>query len=83
MLRRYEAFWLAVGMLASVVIAVVASISASNRALRDSEQRSCGSLLAEIRVYQESPPTTAAGRGLQRAKLEQYRIQKCPEGKTP
>ena len=79
----YSIALLAGGMFVSMLVAVFISVAASNRALRESEQRSCAALRAELEAYTETPPTTAAGRNIMRAKLEQYRVQRCPEGANP
>jgi hypothetical protein len=79
----YSLATFALGMVMCMTIAVVISIQASNRAIRESEQRSCNALAAEIKVSQETPPSTKAGEALYRARLDQYRIQHCPEGDNP
>jgi len=79
----YSLATFALGMVMCMTIAVVISVQASNRAIRQSEMRACNALAAEIKVSQETPPASEAGRALYRARLDQYRIQHCPEGKTP
>jgi hypothetical protein len=79
----YSLATFALGMVVCMTIAVVISVQASNRAIRDSERRSCNALRAELGAYAETPPTAPAGINIMNAKREQYRIQHCPEGNTP
>lgn len=72
------ACWFAAGTLASMMGAVAISVQASERAIRESERRQCSEIAAEVRGWQEQPPTTAAGQNQLRTKIELLRLWECP-----
>ena len=71
----YLAAWLVIGVLASMSIAVIISVSASKRAVResigreikareDARRATCGVIRTILAGYTEAPPETATGREL-------------------
>jgi hypothetical protein len=74
----YSLAMLALGMLVSMMVAVVISIQASERAVRESERRQCESLAADIQAYVVQPPRTPAGIEQLRAKRALYQTWGCP-----
>lgn len=75
---RYSLATLAVGMLVSMMVAVVISVQASEKAVRDSEVRQCESVAADIRAYELTPPQTDVGRQQLKTKRDLYRAWGCP-----
>lgn len=63
-----------VGNVLTLVLAVVLVKNIS----QDSERKSCGTLAATIKAYVEVPPTTPAGKNVERAYREQYQLLGCP-----
>lgn len=89
--RYLAAILLAVGVVSPVASGVV-SVVLSNRTLHAAEQRSararaeqivitCNTFAALIAATEETPPTTAAGRNVQRAYREQYNALGCSHRK--
>ncbi len=74
----YSLAMLAAGMLVSMMVAVIISVRASEKAVRDSERRQCENLAAEIRGYEIEPPRTPAGAEQLRAKVNLYQAWGCP-----
>ncbi len=88
---RVPIYWLFVGaavMFISPLLSIWASVTIAERNARETQQaqaaasekariRTCGTFTALLDVYIETPPSTAAGRGVQEAYLEQYRALGC------
>lgn len=70
------------GVVASVPIGVILSVVLSTRiAEKNTEEllrQQCSTNRAVIQAYRETPPTSAAGRNVEKAYIDQYRILGCP-----
>lgn len=77
------------GLLASMVAAVSVSVAASDRAIRENEERnrqarveghraSCLLINSQVNVYREEPPMTPAGKKAAEAWEEMRRVFACP-----
>lgn len=80
----YSLAMLALGMIVCMLAAVVISVRASERAVRDSERRQCESVMSDVEAYLQTPPQTEAGRNQLRTKQDLMRLWGCPiprEGK--
>ncbi len=85
--REHKSGWLLAVMTATLVAMVAfGMIYVNQRAeyfVRQSEQRDCSSLLADIDVYAEAPPATRTGLGQWRSKVERYGQIGCEPPLTP
>ena len=74
----YSLAMLALGMIVCMMAAVVISVRASERAIRESERGQCETIQADVDAYREEPPTTKAGRNQLRSKEDRLRDLGCP-----
>lgn len=77
----YSLAMFAIGMIICMMAAVVISVRASDRAIRDSERRQCETIQADVDAYLDEPPTTPAGWNQLRAKQARIVELGCPKPK--
>ena len=74
----YSLLLAAAAMVVCMLAAVVISVQASERAVRESERKQCESVAADIKAYEDVPPATAAGKEQLRTKRALYQTWGCP-----
>jgi hypothetical protein len=75
----YSLLLAAGAMIVCMMAAVVISVRASDRAVRESERRQCESVLSDVVAYRLTPPVTEAGKNQLRSKEELLRLWGCPK----
>lgn len=82
--RQYSTYVLLTSSLAATVLSVVINVLLMDRAFNEADRqraevdrRSCSTLAALIAVYDESPPQTETGKGVELAYRDQFNAFNC------
>jgi hypothetical protein len=60
------------------IVSVEVSIKIGQHSIREQLRIQCGTNAAVIQAYEETPPSTPAGRNVRQAYIDQYRLLGCP-----
>jgi hypothetical protein len=75
----YSIFLASLAVVVCMMAAVVISVRASDRAVRESERRQCESVMSDVVAYRAAPPVTEAGKNQLASKEELLRVWGCPK----
>lgn len=81
-MRRHSG-WLLLMAVLCMIMTLVLSVLVNARMTASNERRACGTLLALIEAYEETPPSTPAGRKIEKAYHDQYALYGCQPPAAP